>query len=728
MVSAPKKRGGRLTRPATKLIIRYGPEDGSAPTDEDETELLQNPIITRRAGGRGLDECQLTYSLSKAEQRLVDAKIPTGYARQVEVIQKMPSGASLLLFFGDLASQRLRVAPDGEGVSVVARLDAKVHFGRPLLGTINRRLDDEDEAEAVIHHVPIVLNPEIDGIIQGNKSDKGIFAYTGPDGEIGYNAWLDFESQRTDKSSGSHDSAVRQKWNLRDAIFTVCWYCNADRDYFENPRSEELIELFEEDNPEPENLTLTTGAYLPQLLDELLEPHGYSWRTNLSFSELGGRVAKIQIFKLGAGTERDLRLQRPPAALDLDQSNTPEADIDASVLDLANVVHGFGGLIEREIGITLYRGWPASEDNIRPDELARNDGAEFAAHPNAWRLWVANEGGDWSNLRTSDEVGPIPNSARDLSAVLGADTLPRRRKLFDALTQIDEPAEPGETPSRRRREALVQFLDTYEGTDSGGITEITAADPTVIESEAHGLVSETLIVISGSDCVPSIDGTWAVTVTDADHFTLPIEVTEAGLVGEWIGGNWSDVPDGWGAQILPDQIGVYFSGNEIPEELVEFGDRAAIRVIGTIQGDTRLTATAERAESSPSAREIAITLDLSDRFYDRQRHESPPFASNWEGDEPADERDDAEALAAYVERVRLIQDAAPVSGNFRLFGIQQEYEIGDLIRTVKGRELSMNRLSPDAETKRYPQVMEIVRDYAAQSTRLIASPTNEVYG
>ena len=60
------------------------------------------------------------------------------------------------------------------------------------------------------------------------------------------------------------------------------------------------------------------------------------------------------------------------------------------------------------------------------------------------------------------------------------------------------------------------------------ITAISAANPTVITSTAHGLVNGDEIVISSSNSTPSIDGKYEITVVSANSFSIPINVTIAG--------------------------------------------------------------------------------------------------------------------------------------------------------------------------------------------------------
>ena len=183
---------------------------------------------------------------------------------------------------------------------------------------------------------------------------------------------------------------------------------------------------------------------------------------------------------------------------------------------------------------------------------------------------------------------------------------------------------------------------------------------------------------------------------------------------------WQLVPPEWGAQILDDQIGVRFTGDAPPGDLIAEGDDARLRISGTIQSDTRLTYSNEPRGSSPNLREAALWLDLSDRFHFRERLATGDHASTLT--DTADTTDDADDLEAYCDKIRDVEDSAVIRASIVLHGILLDYEIGDLITRVDGREISFNRNSDDAETKRYLQVMGIMYDRQQQTTSLIVEP------
>jgi hypothetical protein len=63
------------------------------------------------------------------------------------------------------------------------------------------------------------------------------------------------------------------------------------------------------------------------------------------------------------------------------------------------------------------------------------------------------------------------------------------------------------------------------------ITAISVDNPTEITSTSHGLVNNEEIIIFNSDSTPSINGTYKVTVIDANTFSIPVNVTIVGTTG-----------------------------------------------------------------------------------------------------------------------------------------------------------------------------------------------------
>lgn len=72
------------------------------------------------------------------------------------------------------------------------------------------------------------------------------------------------------------------------------------------------------------------------------------------------------------------------------------------------------------------------------------------------------------------------------------------------------------------------------------ITSNSVANPTVVTTSVpHGLATGDLILISGSNSTPTIDGQRAVTVISATTFSVPINVTVGGTAGSFVRANSS---------------------------------------------------------------------------------------------------------------------------------------------------------------------------------------------
>jgi len=101
------------------------------------------------------------------------------------------------------------------------------------------------------------------------------------------------------------------------------------------------------------------------------------------------------------------------------------------------------------------------------------------------------------------------------------------------------------------------------------VTAISAANPTVITSVAHGLANGQQIIISNSDSTPSINGVRTITLTGANTFTIPVNVTGVGTTAVFtplISAVTSD------NEVAPNRI--YFSKFQQPEAvpIVNFFD------------------------------------------------------------------------------------------------------------------------------------------------------------
>ena len=67
---------------------------------------------------------------------------------------------------------------------------------------------------------------------------------------------------------------------------------------------------------------------------------------------------------------------------------------------------------------------------------------------------------------------------------------------------------------------------------AGSISATSFGASTIVTSTAHGLTGGK-IIITGTNSTPSIDGTYAISVIDANSFSVPVVTTVAGTTGSW---------------------------------------------------------------------------------------------------------------------------------------------------------------------------------------------------
>lgn len=106
------------------------------------------------------------------------------------------------------------------------------------------------------------------------------------------------------------------------------------------------------------------------------------------------------------------------------------------------------------------------------------------------------------------------------------------RTVLDTLiTQIAN--DPGRN-SQASFSPASDYLKWQAILTTGTITNIAPGDPTVITtSSPHGLQSNRIISISGSNSTPSVDGTYPVTVLSTTTFTIPFDVDQTGTAGSF---------------------------------------------------------------------------------------------------------------------------------------------------------------------------------------------------
>lgn len=109
-----------------------------------------------------------------------------------------------------------------------------------------------------------------------------------------------------------------------------------------------------------------------------------------------------------------------------------------------------------------------------------------------------------------------------------------RNKLLSLAAKLD--ADPNIVTNN-----FATSIADYNGT----ITSIEDGESTVITSVGHNLVTGRVVLITASNSSPLINGTYEVTVLDANRFSIPVSVKIPGNSGTWqtLGQNQEDLKD-----------------------------------------------------------------------------------------------------------------------------------------------------------------------------------------
>lgn len=384
----------------------------------DQVTYLIAQELNWTAGGQQLDNATFLWNLGDSTAPITQVQnitTPTNWNRQIEVRLYDANGSTFTpLFWGDLTGQQ--ITPNS---AVVTASVFPYHFGDVLDGPMVYDTISEDD---VTLPEPIEFNPLIDGIIEGNMSSRERFGK--------HHVWGDPESFRTDEAE-TYQAETLSNWTLQEAVKAVCWRCNPDETYIKNPSD---FSAFDGYDPEPQNVVLPWGKYLPEYLDGLLHPLGFNWC--LSLSQSGTSTEKrITIFRRGDGPELTLPMQAIGNTLDLGSTECDSFDLSTDVGGLANEIKLRGSRYQYEVTIDLYRGWVEADDSQTESDLDKGvPTSNYETKPYVWRLFVANEAGDYNSTRSTTQ--PIPAAPRDWSEY---DVLvPRRRQIEDCLTYADD--------------------------------------------------------------------------------------------------------------------------------------------------------------------------------------------------------------------------------------------------------------------------------------------------
>jgi hypothetical protein len=189
--------------------------------------------------------------------------------------------------------------------------------------------------------------------------------------------------------------------------------------------------------------------------------------------------------------------------------------------------------------------------------------------------------------------------------------------------------------------------------------------------------------------------------TDADETQRRPVLVEYSVDG---GTTWEAMKDEWSVKLCPNQIGILFDSEDVPEELHSAASLARVRITGTIFGDARIQYRATKEDWAVNGRTVQQVIKRPEKFQKRWRQATGTYASVLTG--PADEKDDSTEIETFAKKLRDQNHYAEVDCEFRLPGWHLEYKIGDLISKIEGREINLDGAPSNAPDYRFPQIVE----------------------
>ena len=405
--------------------------------------------VQESKGARRLDHAIIQKDPA-VQAKVQDYALPIGFDDEVEIVAVDALGVAVpqnpVKHWGRISQVLPIVGASGEIWKFVSRAEP-FHFGDPLRGYFI--YDPVADANQIIGE-DLVFNPQIDGRVFGNKHPSRFI-------DVAENSsiFLDRESTRTTAAQTFQGGVAPEMWTLAEAIKYLAWALNPGEANVLNPFAVDLPGVFGASVDDVRNTVIKRGTYLPEALDQLLEPLGYLWRVE----KFAVGVRNLTFAKKGSGGNLVwVNHQRFNTAFDPAETNTESSGIAFDGSSIINNLEIHGSPQEFEVTVELARGWPDSQDDTDADSLAKtSDG--FDTVRNAYRRWVLNEAGDYIGLRP--EITGLFTTAFS-TALDGIGLLTafqaRRRKLLPTLTLNSN----GTESIGNERGVQIEFLD-YDG-------------------------------------------------------------------------------------------------------------------------------------------------------------------------------------------------------------------------------------------------------------------------
>lgn len=650
--------------------------------------------VTQSAGGHNLDMAFLEFDHGSVFQPLGD---PLHDYRPASVLEKNGQDAICQVVVPEGPLQRVihhgrvsepDIALDGREARIrfVSRLEPWM-FGVEMEGYAVIHDPEGDEVSNGPDDVygflsePLVFNPLVDGRMWGNLlRNERLGDHPVHPGQMQSDVALralGFDPEAREPLLDDEGNELPQigadYWRLSDAVIWAL-KLNSDQRYVENPSAEEVREVFEleEDDPILRHVDVRLGWYLPQVLDRILLPYGYSWR--LQYRTIGQRP-RIEIFKLGMGFPLAVSHQRYGETLDptLTTMKAMRLRYDAGdrFVSRAKV---YGSPLVIEGTWELVRAWDDSTAYPEIEDL-RKSSERYQLDPTVRRIgrdFVLNEAGDYAEMaqpaEEAEEGQPQPEATPPESPN------PKVREVLTRYRTLWSPANAVQYVPRRRRFLPCVTIDK-DGAPIGSY--------------------------NGVEIEYSLDGgdTWQAIVPGGDD----------------------PFADAQPIVLLEREAGIRFEGEYPASLFLELGATAKIRITASLVSDIRLGAMQSGDLEAPADAEVLLELP---QYQWRVVDETSIYSEKVQNKQLKSlEAEDLVPAEQFAEQYVKAWNHYDCDGNVILEGCDREAQVGYLIPRINGRNID---LSVDTHG-RAPQVMAVTWDFAEQQTiLLIGTPRQEV--
>ena len=587
------------------------------------------------------------------------------------VFQFNPDGTSTPLFDGFAQVPELTLSPSQELVTFVAYGVAVREWDAPIGGALMRDADDPTKVDDVETDLPTYFNPN------GLPNATPLAASAKTLSNATYPTFLDPLVVRSPD--------LRRAWTLPMAVRHLCFRNNPGEQYVANPDGGLIDSLLDSRSPiagvtmNPADPTTyksepiivpdypATGKPWPVALHELLEPQGFGMVFRLETDLNGDPHTRLDLFRRQDGspsTYKDLYLQTSGEALDPSLTNLAQARLARDIAGIANIYAVTSDPVRYEASFILSPGFPvvasdaANSQSIQAFDLGSPSFS--TVNRDKYRLYVFDETGEghW-DFKTSALIHDVPS----LDSLLGVGSkenpepyVKRRRVPSGELFTIDA--------NRKPLKARVAISTDYAG-------------------KSPGLWDGT--------------GTWQAVI---GGYQLLRD-----RLGLWIN---IPNPNGWNVG-QPTVSGLpYPSGivRGVEDQANTLATHFVIRLTCVIEGDRGLNAVAGQRPSSATSFAITRRIDAGDRYF--KQVVSAPSEFNTTG-QAVVVRDDTQNASAEASARRLAGEAGEVAGSVTIPRFTSSYRIGDKIRSILGRNLSLrtNPGAPIEEGDIFPSVVAL---------------------